>query len=112
LNGIQEHEPGFRGQLEVVEGSVGNLGDRQDALRRLGLGGARELERAHLGDVDAPLLEDAEQRGPARRVRQLRGDEGTSEREAGSDQFFDGADAFGREQLLALARFPTPEVTS
>jgi hypothetical protein len=112
LNGIQEDEPGLGGQLEAVERSVGDLGNRQHALRGLGLGGARELERAHLRDVDTALLEHAKEGGATGGIGELRRHKGTAQGEAGSHQLLHGSDPFGREQLLALARFPAPEVTS
>jgi hypothetical protein len=112
LYGIQEDEPGLGGQLQVVQGPLGDLGDRQDALRRFGLGRARELERAYLRDVDPALLKHAEKCGSSWSVGELRGHESAAQREGGPDELLYGTDPFGREQLLALARFPTPEVTS
>jgi hypothetical protein len=112
LNGIQKDEPGFSGECEAVERPVGYLGDRQDALRRFRLGGARELERAHFRDVDAAVAKLAKERGPAGGVGELRSHEGTMQREGRADQFLHRTDPFGGEQPLPLTRFPTPEVAS
>jgi hypothetical protein len=89
---------------------LGDLGDGEDALRRLRLRGARELQGRHLRQLDAALPERREERGAAGGIDELRGHERPANGKGGASELLDGADSLGGEQSLPLARFPAPEI--
>jgi hypothetical protein len=110
LDGVEHDQARDGRKAKRVELPIGDLGDRQNALRRFRFGGAREFLRGDLGDVNASLAERGEQCRAARSVRKLWGDERAAYVQRRPEQLLDGAHAFGREELLALARFPAPEI--
>jgi hypothetical protein len=111
LDPVQEDEAGPGGERKAVEGALGDIGHGKYTLGRFRLGGARELERRDLGQFHAALAERRQQGGTPGRVDELRRDEGAANGKWGADELLDGADSFGSEQPLALACFPSPEVT-
>jgi hypothetical protein len=112
LHGVEDDDARDRCDLEGFERVRRNGRDGKDALRRVGLGGAGEFLRGHVGDLDATPPKVGEERGAARRLGELRRDEHTVDPKRGSSELLDGAHSFGGEEALALARLPAPEIAS
>ena len=87
-------------------------GDGEHSLRRVGLGSAGELLGAHFGDVDAALSKIGEERGAARRLRELRRDQCAVDAEPGAGELLDSAHSLRGEEPLALARLSALEIAS
>jgi hypothetical protein len=94
----------------VREAPIGNLGDRENALWRIRLGGSGELTFADLRQVDAAPARGVEQCGSSWGIGELWGDEKAPNEEGGTEKLLDGAHTFGDEEPLPLAGAPPPEV--
>ena len=111
LDGVEHDDAGAVGEHEVVERAVGDLA-RWRARPAANRSRRRWRTRARRRSVSStPRVADgSEQCGAAGRVGELRSGEHAAHRERRAQELLDGANAFGDEELLALARPPSPEV--
>ena len=110
LNGIQHDQASTVTERQIVQPGLGNLGDREDPLRGVGLGRARELAVVDLDELGAVAPRNIEKGGSTLGTGELRGDQQTAHGERRSEQLLDGPHAFGDEEALTLASTPAPEV--
>jgi hypothetical protein len=106
-----EHEDasGLRGR-DVVERAYGDGGDREDPLRRIGLGCAVELGWSNFLHVEPAAGERVTQRDAARVPVQPWRREDANDAKRRRSELLDRAGALNSEQSTVLSRFSAPEV--
>ena len=107
LKGVEhEHVAGAR---QTFRRPAGYFRQRQDALRRVGIGRARELGLAHLQQGEAQRTHPGTQREAPRILRGRA--QHAADRQAAVEQRLDRAGTFRHEEAQALAGLPALEVT-
>jgi|SRR5688572_3326897 len=87
-----------------------HLGNRENALRRFGFGGAAEFRLGNIRRFQAGVGDERAKSCASLCALELRGDEDAANLQAGREKLLDGANAFGDEKLLFLPRFTAPEI--
>jgi beta-barrel assembly-enhancing protease len=114
LDAVQDEQPHRLGRrdAEIGQGSVRNLADDQNPLRRLGLRSALEFALRDLFCYDAPLAKGFEDSSASDLVGLLRSDKCAQYANRRPEQFLGRSDAFRDEQALPFAGFSPTKVAS
>ena len=103
LHGVEHEDAAHRGHVECIQRAGWNFANRDYALRRFRLGRAAEILLGNFRDFNARVIELFSQGFASRGGSQLRGNERAANREAGAQQLFDRAYAFGDEKRVFFA---------
>jgi hypothetical protein len=110
LDGVEDEEAAVRTRLECVQRPVGYLGDRQHALRGFRLGRAGELALVDVGQLETAGEEVGAEGSTPWGAIELRRDQDAANAQWRAYELLDGTNAFGDEEMLALARFAPSEI--
>ena len=97
LNAIEQQEAAHGRHIQCIKAASWDFAYRENSLRRFGLGSRAKVLLAHFSHLDLRFAELTPKCLPPRCVRQLRGDQGATNGEIGSQQFFDRSNAFRDE---------------
>src|SRR6267143_1514047 len=111
LNAVDHQRHCPRRRREVGRRPAPRLDDREDPLRRLGVGQLREHARADFLHLDRVALELRDERRAARGARQVGADQGPLERDAGGQRFLYEPDTLDQGEAAAATRLAALEIT-
>src|SRR4051812_10402357 len=110
LYGVEQYQAAHGADFQCIKGAARNLGDGEDALRRLGFGGGAEVFLIQLQRLDARCSERVAKRLTARRVGKLWRDEDAADSQSSAQELLDSADALGDKQRVFLASLSASQV--